>query len=80
MKINQVKLQQIMRNKFCRWRQVNNFPYHPAGRILILWDLAKVIFHVLEVAPQIIPYDVTCKVTSIAFCIGFAYTFHTIVT
>ncbi|XP_022852083.1 uncharacterized protein LOC111373750 [Olea europaea var. sylvestris] len=79
-KLNQQKLARILRNKFCGWSHTENFPSHPAGRILILWDQTKVNLCVLEAAPQVIHCEVTCKVTSFAFRLSFVYGFHSIVT
>lgn len=37
MKLDQIKLQRVMKNMFKGLMQVNNFSYHLEGRILILW-------------------------------------------
>ena len=79
-KLNQNKLQRIMRTKFGGWMHINNFHLHRAGRILVLWNPAKARLEELETTPQAIHCTITCKVTSITFHVSFIYAFHTIVS
>lgn len=79
-KLNQEKIQRIMRKKFQGWLELNNFHTHRAGRILVLWDPSKVTLEPVEISPQVIHCTATCKVSSITFHVRFVYAFHSIVS
>lgn len=79
-KLNLVKLNRIYRNKFQGWEQLNNFPLHPAGRILVFWNPISVDIQVLDASPQAIHCRVTCKVTSNIFCLSFIYGFNSMIS
>ncbi|XP_022880649.1 uncharacterized protein LOC111397917 [Olea europaea var. sylvestris] len=78
-KLDNSKLSRVMRNKFGGFNFANNFAYHDAGQILILWDFLNVDLDVLEATTQLIHYSITCKVTSRTFFVSFVYAFNIIV-
>lgn len=78
-KLNQEKIQRIMRNQFQGWLELNNFHTHRAGRILVLWDPSKVTLEPVEITPQVIHCTAKCKVSSLIFSISFAYGLYSIV-
>ncbi|XP_022889167.1 uncharacterized protein LOC111404615 [Olea europaea var. sylvestris] len=61
MKLGDRKLNQVMRNRFNGFMQVNNFYTHRARRILISWNPSKIKLEVLETKPQAIHCIATCK-------------------
>ena len=78
-KLSSPKLASIMKNKFSGFWEVDNFHLHAGGRILIIWNPAKVSLELIDMSPQVVHCKATCKVSSISFCISFVYTYNSVV-
>lgn len=72
-KVEEARVEDIMRLKFHGWKQCNNFALHQPGRILILWNPSKVDATVVDMNSQLIHLSITCKVSSQTFLVTFVY-------
>lgn len=78
-KLNETRLDSLMRSKLVGMKQCNNFGLHDAGRILVIWNSTMVDVIIVGIISQLIHLSVSCKVTSHTFLVTFVYDFHTIV-
>ncbi|XP_057958563.1 uncharacterized protein LOC131151336 [Malania oleifera] len=66
-KLSMANLKSLMEKKFSRWKQVNNFESHRAGRILVRWNPYKVHLQVVESNGQVIHCSTACLISSTRF-------------
>lgn len=78
-KLNYASVTEIMQRKFGDWNFIHNFSSHHAGRILILWNRAKVDLSVTESNAQLIHCAIHCKISGKRLQASFIYGLHSVV-
>ena len=78
-KLKRQNSKDVVKHKFRRWATFDNFHNHQAGRILVLWNPAKVRLDVVYCSTQVIHCHATCLIPGAEFYLSFIYGFNTVV-
>ncbi|GAB2284026.1 hypothetical protein Dimus_039637 [Dionaea muscipula] len=72
------KLPAILGSCFQGWSFASNFLYHPAGRILVLWNPQSTCVEVLDTTDQVMHFHLTCRRTGIHFWLSIVYGLYSV--
>ncbi|GAB2303773.1 hypothetical protein Dimus_038959 [Dionaea muscipula] len=78
-KIAQANLDKIMTKFFESWHFTTNFAFHPAGRILLMWNPNSMLVDITCCTDQLIHGRVTCRGTGKTFWLSIAYGLYSVV-
>lgn len=73
-------IQRFVNNKLFGWEFCENFDLAKGGRIAVLWNPAKVEFHILQKHPQVLHCKLKCKVSSFLSTVSFVYAANSLVS
>lgn len=79
-KCSRGKIQRFVNNKLSGWEFVDNFDMASGGRILVLWNPAKVELCLLHKHPQVIHCSIKRRISAVVTCISFIYAANSLVT
>ena len=67
----------ILQNLLRGWRALDNYAYHPNGRIWVLWNLVVMDINMLYTSDQMVHVSATFLEKQVTFHASFIYGFNT---
>lgn len=77
-KLEDCSRDRILRTRFPNWEFTSNFDVIKKGRILVMWQHARVELRILDISPQAIHCYITCKFSQLSYFATFVYGLYTV--